>query len=220
MKRVLFTSLLLLLLLSSSLSLSGVIRAGGEGPSASGNFQISLEDGKSRDIIFNARLASDGSTTGEITFRDGLSASEPKAAADNASEAAPPFYAKAVCDCLVVEGIQAVMGGIITEASLKEYVGRRVLLVVQDGDSITPPLRDRLTFGFYRTTAKRWVATDGERPEEQIQQGGWVAKDAERSDDSGTISQTSEEVTCKTFPSSLHSFIAAKLGKGKIQVSQ
>jgi hypothetical protein len=141
MKRVLFTFAVVLLL--SSFKWPAVTVADGNGPFANGNFQISMENGQSREIKFNARLARDGSTSGEITFRDDVSASESKSSGNSNTGEAAPFYAKAVCDCLVVKGIEAVIGGTITEASLENYIGRRVLLVVQDGDSITPPLRDK-----------------------------------------------------------------------------
>lgn len=220
MKRVVFASLLILFFLS--LTLPALTVADTEGPSASGTFQISMENGQSRDIKFDARVAGDGSTTGEITFRDaGAVVTDPKATVNvEASEALSPFYAKAACDCLVVNGIEAVLSGTVTESSRRNYIGRRVLLVVEDGDSLTPPLRDKLTFGFYRTIAKGGLATDGERPEEQGPAPTWVATDSERPDDTGILSQKSEEITCESFPISSYSFISAKQGKGKIQVTR
>jgi hypothetical protein len=219
MKRVLFTSVLLLFLSSFTLPV-GTIADGGA-PSVNGSFQISLENGQSRDVKFDATQASDGSTTGEITFRDaGGVATDSKASKYiEVSEALPPFFAKAKCDCLVVQGIEAVLSGTVTESSREDFIGRRVLLVIQDGDSLTPALRDKLTFGFYRTTAKSWVATDAERPEEGPSPT-WVATDSERPDDTGTIAQKSEEVTCGSFPISAHNFIGAKQGKGKIQITR
>lgn len=220
MKRVALASLVVLFFLS--LTLPALTVADTDGPSANGSFQLSIENGHSRDIRFDARVTRDGTTTGEITFSDaGAVVTDPKATGDGeASEALPPFYAKAVCDCLVVKGIEAVLSGTVTESSRKNFIGRRVVLVVQDGDSLTPPLRDKLTFGFYRTIAKGWVATDGERPEEQGPAPTWVATDAERPDDTGVLSHKSEEVTCESFPISSHSFIGAKQGKGKIQVTR
>lgn len=218
MKRVLITSFLVLFL--SSLTLPVLTVADGDGLSANGRFQLSLGNGQTREIQFNAQSTRDGSTTGEIIFRDGQKVLDPKSPDDTtASEAAPPFYAKAVCDCLMVKGIEAVLSGTISEASAENYIGRRVLLVVQDGDSLTPPLRDKLTYGFYRTSVKGWVASDGERADEQGPAPTWVATDAERPDDVGILSQKSEEVTCESFPISSHTFIDARQGKGKIQVT-
>jgi hypothetical protein len=189
----------------------------GDGPSASGKFRVDLEGAKSQEITFHATLAGNGATSGEITFREVGKPVEPKRAeASNDTEDEAPFFAKATCDCLTVKGIEAALSGVITESSRESYVGRRVLLVVQDGDAITPPLRDKLTFGFYRNTTRGWVATDSERPEEGSSPS-WVATDAERPDDPGVTSSNSEQVTCQTFPISSHSFIG-KQGKGTIEV--
>lgn len=219
MKRVACASLLMLFFLS--LTLPASTGADSEGPSANGSFQFSVEGGQTRDIKFDAKLARDGSTTGEITFRDAgpaVTVSKPTVESE-AGEALPPFFAKAACDCLVVRGVEAVMSGTVTESSRENFIGRRVLLSVQDGDSLNPPLRDKLTFGFYKTTVKGWVATDVERPEDGPAPT-WVATDAERPDDPGTLSQKSDEITCETFPFSSHSFLVAKQGKGKIQVTR
>ena len=193
-------------------------RAGdGDGPSASGKFRVDLEGGKAQEITFQAASASNGATSGEITFRElGKPVEAKRAEAPSETEDQSPFFAKATCDCLTVKGIEAALSGIITESSRESYVGRRVLLVVQDGDAITPPLRDKLTFGFYRNTTRGWVATDSERPEESSSPS-WIATDAERTDDPGVTSTNSEQVTCQTFPISSHSFIG-KQGKGTIEV--
>ena len=220
MKRVLFASVLLLVLFT--LTLPEVTVADGDGQAANGSFQISLENGQSRDIQFDARVATDGNTTGEITFRDaGAVLTNPKQTADGEeSEALPPFFAKATCDCLVVNGVEAVLSGTVTESSRKSFIGRRVLLVAQDGDRFTPPLRDKLTYGFYKTVAYGLGATDGERSEDQQTVPDWIATDAERPDDVGVLSKKNEEVTCTSFPISSFAFLGAKQGKGKIQVTR
>lgn len=225
-----------LMLLFSSFAPSGASAPDEGGPSAKGSFQISMENGISREIDFNAYVAKDGTITGEMVLRDVEPAPDPKsvqtlkaAQPTNASGAEEPtgpaavsgptlpFYAKAVCDCLAVKGIEAALSGTIIESSRENYIGRRVLLVVQDGDSITPPLRDKLTFGFYKNNTKNWLATDGERPEEGPAPA-WVATDAERPDDAGILSEKSEQITCESFPISAHSFIGSKQGRGKIEV--
>ena len=111
MKRVLFASVLVLVL--TTLTLPGVTIADGDGQTASGSFQISLENGQTRDIQFDARVATDGNTTGEITIRDaGPAVPDPKGTEDvEAAEASTPFYVKAVCNCLVVQGVAACSPG-------------------------------------------------------------------------------------------------------------
>jgi hypothetical protein len=221
MKRfVVVIALLSVVLLS--LFLAPLTVAETEGPSANGSFRVSVGSGVSRDIQFEARLAKDGSTTGEINFQDDGAL---PTTARNTADAEPggearAFYARASCDCLVIKGVEAVLGGTIMESSHKNWIGRRVVLVVQDGDSLDPPLRDKLTFGFYRKNTKSWLASDAERPDEQGPAPTWVATDAERNDDTGVLSIKNEEVTCESFPISSYSFITAKEGKGKIQVTR
>jgi len=191
------------------------------GGSANGTFRVTVENGPSRDITFDAKVATDGSTTGDIVFRDQepIVVTDKSKPADETSKGLPPFYAKASCDCLVVKGTEAVISGTVTESSREDYIGRRVLLVVEDGDSLTPPVRDKLTFGFYKTRGNQWVATDSERGEEQGPPPTWVATDAERPDDVGILSTKSDEVTCRSFPIASHSFLNPKQGKGKIQIT-
>jgi hypothetical protein len=220
MTRVVVASLLLLSLLSLILPGSSVAHT--KGPAANGSFQVLMGDGKREEIEFDARAASDGNVTGEITFRQTpTDEAAAKSKLDGESgETVPDFYAKAACDCLTVKGNEAVLSGTITESSVKSYIGRKVLLVVQEGHSLTPPVRDKLTFGFYRNTAKGWVETDEERPEEQTPAPNWVATDAERPEDVGILAQKSEDITCESFPILSYSFIGEKQGKGKIQVTR
>jgi hypothetical protein len=218
MKRLLFATFLLIVL---SFPLTGSSSAFEEGPSATGNFQISLGQGLSRDIKFNANTLDDGRTGGEITFQDsGTLGKDAKATGETeASDASRPFYAKASCDCLFVQGVEAVLSGTVTESSRKSFIGSQVLVVVQDGDSLTPPLRDKLTFGFYRATTKGWIPTDEERPDEPAALT-WVATDSERPEEGGVLNENSERVNCRSFPLTSHNFISAKEGKGKIQVAR
>jgi hypothetical protein len=202
-------------LIGLALPISSV--AEGDGPSASGSYQILVDNSTSRDITFNASSAGDGSTTGEITFRDISTASSAKLVVQQQPGEDPTFFVKAKCDCLKINGVEAVLSGTVTESSRESYIGRRVVLVVQDGDRLTPALRDKLTWGFYRSTAKNWVATDAERPDE-TPAATWVARDAERPEDTGQISQKSDEVNCESFPISSYSFSGAKYGRGKIEV--
>jgi hypothetical protein len=219
MKRAAFALLPVLFFLS--LTLSALAVADTDGPSANGSFQVSFEKGQSRNINFEAKVAQDGNVTGEIVLQDNVPSAPSPAATTNTEETEPlpPFYAKAKCDCLVVQGVEAVLSGTITESSRKSYIGRRVVLAVQDGDSLTPPLRDKLTYGFYSAPANALGASDLERPDEPGR-ATWVATDSERADDTGVIPQQSEQVTCTSFPISSFNFIGASQGKGKIKITR
>lgn len=189
-------------------------------PSAAGHYLISISDEPTRTIDFNARLERDGSTAGEMAFQDsrGVSSAKTTAEADS-QEAIRPFFLKASFDCLTVDGNSAIMSGNVTEASLERYLGRRVLLVVQDnGHGVDPAKRDKLTWGLYRVPRDPLLTTDSERPDEQ---GGitWLATDAERIDDTGMPSQKIEEIGCHSFPLSAFSFIDARAGHGTVRIS-
>jgi hypothetical protein len=219
MRRAILALIVLVSFLNFTLPASSVAHT--DGPAANGSFQVLMGDGKREEIEFDARAASDGNVTGEITFRQTLTdEAAAKSKLDGESgETVPAFYAKAACDCLTIKGNEAVLSGTITESSVKSYIGRKVLLAVQEGHSLTPPVRDKLTFGFYRNTAKGWVETDEERPEEQTPAPNWVATDSERPDDVGILAQKSEEITCESFPILSYSFLSEKQGKGKVQVT-
>jgi hypothetical protein len=213
-----FASLIAILLVG--LFLPSVVAVDEEMPSAIGHYQISMSDEPTKTIDFKARLDRDGSTAGEMAFQDTPRPSDPKPSGEAGTEdAARPFFLKANFDCLTIKGNSAVMSGNVTEASLEKYLGRRVLLVVQDnGHGADPAKRDKLTWGLYRAApAETLLTTDFERPDDQAGIT-WVATDAERADDTGTLSLRNEEIGCHSFPFSAFSFIDAKQGSGNVQV--
>ena len=217
MKRVVFAFLLVLLLTFAFQKQSA---AESNGPSVSGSFQITTDDGPTRYIEFYAKVEQNGSTTGETIFQDRPSASDQKAESGDrsATDSSSAFFAKAQFDCLFVNGNRAVMSGSVTESSSAQHIGRRLLLVVQDGDGFNPPGKDKLTFGIYRQTAKGWLPIDSERPDEQNGAGAWIAQDSERPDDEPVLSPKSGTIGCQSFPISSFSFIDARHGQGSIKV--
>lgn len=218
MTRSVLASLIAILLVA--LFLPSVIAVDEEMPSAIGHYQISMSDEPTKTIDFNARLERDGSTAGEMAFQDTPRPSDSKAGAEESSEdATRPFFLKANFDCLTISGNSAVMSGNVTQASQEKYLGRRVLLVVQDnGHGADPAKRDKLTWGLYRAPATDAPLTsDFERPDD-LAGITWLATDAERADDTGTSSQKNEEIGCHSFPLSAFSFIDTKQGSGRIQV--
>lgn len=196
--------------------------AEGEGPSVRGTFEISSDSGPSKYLEFYAKLEKNGSTTGETIFQSRPSPSDQKADIEDrtSTDSAAQFFAKAEFDCLSVSGNKAVMSGSVTESNSPQYVGRRVLLVVQDGDVFNPPRHDKLTFGIYRQTARGWLPVDSERPDEQGGPVAWIAQDSEREDDNPVLFPKSKTIACQSFPISSFSFIDERHGHGSIQVRQ
>ena len=195
---------------------------------ATGSIKFTLGDGAPSYAEFAAQLHDDGSTTGEMTFSgpkeflehnvEGGSQEE-KDLKERPAGASTQFYFKAVFDCMVVKGTQAVMSGTVIESNTKRYIGQRVLLVVQDkGDGLKSASADRLTWGLYDPKPRTWVASDAEVENDTGIGTTWLATDAERDDDPGIPSDKSEAIGCQTFPFSSFSLVKLKNGEGDIKV--
>jgi hypothetical protein len=205
-------------LLLVSLALPGLTRAAEDGPSASGQFQFTLDDGEVRNLEFNARNQNNGNTVGQMTFSD--PAAVPVADPDNSSAVTNAgALVTAKFDCLQIAGNQAVMSGVITESNIAAAIGVRVLLVVEDnGEGVNIATPDKLTWGVYQSSATNWIPKDAERDDDNGASLTWIAKDAERSDDAGVPSNPSKTIGCQSFPLSSYSFVDVKHGGGNIQV--
>ena len=187
--------------------------------SANGHFRISIPDETAKTLEFNAQLAADDSTSGEMIFRE-VETRVP-AASDDATEpqSNKPLFIRAEFDCLVVDGNKAVMSGGVTEASADRYIGRRIVLAVEDnGNGDIPGKRDRLTWGIYRTIRESPSPIDIDQPDGPAGPISWISKDIDRDDDPGVLSNTRQEIGCRTFPISSFTFISANLGKGEVHV--
>lgn len=210
-------SVIILVLLFLCFAFVSPQAASNDGPFASGTFQFLVDDGPTRNVEFSARLGTDGTTTGEVTFRDAASAT----AQTDSATAGPPLSMRAELDCLVIKGNKAMMSGTITESTLERYVGTLLLVVADDDNNESNPSgRDKLTWGFYRPQRRDWSPRDSERPDEADTSITWLAKDAERPEDEGVFANKTEIVGCRTFPISSFTFIDAKHGRGNIQVHQ
>jgi hypothetical protein len=189
------------------------------GPSAKGKFEIRAIDGNpARDLEFTAIMSEDGSLNGEAVFKDAVT--EGPAGEAPTATGEKPLYLKADLDCLVVKSNKAIMSGSITQSSLETYLGRRILLVVQDnGGSENPLAHDKVTWGVYRPLTSNWPAKDAERSDED--DSGpltWLATDSERPEDEGTVSEKNQVVGCRTFPLSSFSFVDTTQGRGTVRV--
>jgi hypothetical protein len=189
------------------------------GPSVDGNFEIESEEGPTRHIEFHARRGLDGTVSGETTFRDDVVVGTEKVKNAESTEASKFFFLKADFDCLVISKNKAVMSGAITESSSQTYVGRRVLVIAQDNGGATDSAQtDRLTWGVYHSAKKQWLASDMERPADEVSQLFWIASDFERPDDEGVPSDLEQIIGCQSFPLSSFSFTNPKLVHGSVRV--
>jgi hypothetical protein len=116
-----------------------------------------------------------------------------------------------------VNGNKAVLSGIIRTSTVAEFVGRRVLLTVEDnGDNTREP--DKLTWGVYKPTERRWVASDAELQDDPGVGLTWTATDAEQRDDQGVLMPRSDNTDAQTFPIESYGFVEATDGAGDIRV--
>ena len=205
-------------LLLVSLVLPGLTRAAADGPSATGSFQFTLDDGQLRNLEFNARNQNNGNTVGQMTFSD--PAAVPVPDPDNPHDITNTgALVTAKFDCLQITGNQAVMSGVITESNIAAAIGLRVLLVVEDnGEGVNISTPDKLTWGVYQSATANWIAKDAERDDDNGASLTWIAKDAERPEDAGVPSNQSKVIGCQSFPLSSYSFVDIKHGGGNIQV--
>src|SRR5262249_33179473 len=215
MKRIIFAAVAALAVVT--LILPSLTFAGNDGPSASGNFQFSLEDGQPRYLEFNAREQNKGTVVGDMTFSDPsvVPVGDPDATGGGGTAGA---LIRAKFDCLKITGNRAVMGGVISESNILSAVGLRVLLVVEDNGEGVNALNDKLTWGIYTPQGTGWTPKDSEREDDNGASLIWLAKDFERPDDVGIPSNQSKSVGCESFSLAAYSFVDVVHGGGNIQV--
>ena len=161
MKRIVCSATLALFVVT--FALPALTHAGANGPTATGNFQFTLEDGQTRFLEFNAREQNNGRVVGEMTFSD------PNVVAVEDPDATPGpnntgALVQANFDCLKITGNRAVMSGVISQSNLLSAVGLRILLVVEDnGEGINAATTDKLTWGIYQPSGGAWTPKDAER---------------------------------------------------------
>jgi hypothetical protein len=132
-------------------------------------------------------------------------------------ETYPGFYLKAEFDGLVVDKNQAVMSGTVRDSSVREFIGQRVLLTVEDnGDNTRVP--DKLTWGIYNQVVRNWTPSDAEWKEDPGVGLRWIATDAEIKDDRGYEMPRSEAIDANSFPVSSYAFVDVQSGAGDIRV--
>lgn len=201
-----------------SLATPSLTSAQTSGQAASGTYQFSFEDGYTKYVEFDARTQANGSTTGSlllsdeatIVYRDLDGTGDPQVKY-------PGFYIKANFDGLVVNKNQAVMSGTVNDSSIRDLIGQRVLLTVEDnGDNTRVP--DKLTWGLYKPVERNWTPSDAELKEDPGVGLRWLATDAERKDDEGIVMPRDESINTNTFPVATYAFVDVDNGAGDIRV--
>jgi hypothetical protein len=212
--------LALFLLVSASPNLAATRAAG---PVAEGSYRFTTADDLTKAIEFSATGNADGSVSGKMTFNGPVEIPEQDVDGEGQKDfsgSLSNLYVEAEFDGLVVENNRAVMSGTVTASNVGEYIGRRVLLVVEDnGDGSDPKSQDAITWGLYKPVDEKWVASDAELKEDPGVGLTWWATDAERTDDKGVPSDKSKAFDCQTFPLSTYLFDEVKYEGGDIRVA-
>lgn len=183
---------------------------------AGGTIRADTEKG-ARTIEFNATGLSSGRASGDLVMTEPLALPEQDVDGTGDPEIRETTLSlRLAVDCMKVERNRAVLGGQVLEANVESYVGRRMLLTVEDNAEAAEP--DRYTFGFYRSTLPAWVPTDGELEFDPGAGMMWIATDAERDDDKGISSQPREQGDCEAVPLAAYELEDLAKEGGDIQV--
>lgn len=186
--------------------------------SAGGTYQFSFTDGYAKYLEFDARTLADGSAVGNIylsdeaslVYRDVDGTGEP-------SEKYPGFYIKADVDGMIVNKNQAVMSATVRDSSVRQLIGQRVLLTVEDNGDNTREL-DQVTWGVYQPVNRNWTPSDAEWKDDPGVGLRWEATDAEVKDDRPIKMPRDESITVQSFPVAAYAFVEVAQGAGDIRV--
>lgn len=191
------------------------------GPAAEGGVTFADADGATKTLRFNAATNADGSVEGALSFSGPAEIPDQDVdgtGRESFSGSVSNLLIEARLDGLATEGNRAVMSGTVTASNLGGYIGRRVLLVVEDNGGAG---RDRLTWGVYTPANIDWTPSDYERGGED--NGAlltWTATDAEREDDHGIHMPRPTAIDCTTFPLAAHDFADTSGLEGDINISR
>lgn len=216
MKIKAFASILALFVLSVATSPATSAQTAGQ--SANGTYQFSLNDGYTKYLEFDAKSQANGSASGQMTLTDEARLTFQDVDGTGApQDSYPGFYIKADFDGLVVDKNQAVMSGTVRDSSIREFIGQRILLTVEDnGDNTRVP--DKLTWGIYQPVTRNWTPADVEWKEDPGAGSRWVTMDAERKDDKEIVMPRSEAIDTQSYPISSYAFAVVATGAGDIRV--
>ncbi len=186
--------------------------------SARGSFQFTLGDRLTKYVEFDAQALSTGGASGRLFYSDESTVEDVDVDGVGDPEGRyNGFYFSADLDQLRVNGNQAVMSGVVRDASILSLVGQRVLLTVEDnGTGGREP--DKLTWGVYQPVERRWTPSDAERETDPGVGATWTATDAERRDDAGVPMPQDESIGVQTFPFTAYAFVDTADGAGDIVV--
>jgi hypothetical protein len=185
---------------------------------AKGNYDFTLGDKQVKHVEFDCQALANGGATGTMLLTDQATITYRDVDGDGSpSEKYAGFSMSVALDDMTVTQNQAVMSGVVRDATIPYLIGQRVLLTVEDnGDNTRVP--DKLTWGLYRETKRDWIPSDAEWKDDPGVGLRWWATDAERRDDRGYEMPRDERVSIQSFPFSAYLFVDTNDGIGDIIV--
>jgi len=187
------------------------------GQTVSGGFSTTTDEGSSK-FELNANVYANGTASGEILFEGPLAIPDQDVDGDGSGDKVGEKSLSLRIDvqCGQVEGNRATIGGVVRDSNVGDYIGRGMLLTVEDGEKA-----DAFTWGQYRPTAPTWLASDGELERDPGVGMTWFATDFERKDDAGIpAGGVPANVDCRSFPLGSYELEELAQGAGDIQVKQ
>ena len=140
-------------LLISTMLGAGPLARVGEGASATGVAHFTFSDGTLKTVSFEATGRRDDEVVGWIDIQDRtpIPPQDVDGTGDPDLAGSPDgMELNAQVDCLAVNGTAAVMGGPVTRADVARYIGKYVLLFVEDRGRA----QARINWGFYESGAE------------------------------------------------------------------
>jgi hypothetical protein len=126
--------------------------------SSSGQVSVVLEDGMLRTVSFSALAEKNGDASGQIEIDDPtpLPDQDVDGTGDPALAESPHgVRLVALVNCLAVDGDTAIVGGVVAKATVARYVGKQVLLFVEDSGRA----RGGFTWGLYEPGEYRFCGS-------------------------------------------------------------
>jgi hypothetical protein len=187
---------------------------------ASGTYKFVVEGDYVKYLEFDAKAQADGTAIGTMFYSDEaeIANQDVDGTGDpNLKESYRGFTMQVDLDGLTVNQNQAVMSGTVRDSTIRDLIGQRVLLTVEDnGDNTRVP--DRVTWGLYNPVKKDWEVSDAELKEDPGVGLTWTASDAEVRDDPGIQMPRDESITTDSFPVSSYAFADVQVSSGDMQV--
>ena len=186
-----------------------------------GTYKFIMDDEISKYLEFNATSTERGGATGYMIFTDDTKVVVWDPDGDPPKDEGVPFTMKADFDAMTIEKNRALMSGVISDSSVREYIGRWVQLVIEDNDGVETP--DKFVWQFCEPEPGGWIPADAEWKDDQGAFMSWWSTDAERKDDVGIPSPSlipGSLKACKAYSLQNYKFAEILKGDGQITIKQ